>query len=48
MAPPNTDAIIQETEKLDLQDLAHTKGPYVIFPKDKVNIIRFIMRIIVS
>lgn len=47
MAPLNTDAITQETEKLDLQNLARTKGPYVIFPENKVNIIRFIMHIIV-
>ncbi|KAI8062307.1 uncharacterized protein B0P05DRAFT_516186 [Gilbertella persicaria] len=32
MAPPNTDAIIQEIEKLDLQQIARTKGHYLVYP----------------
>lgn len=36
MAPPNTDVIIQEIEKLNLQTLARTKGNYVVYPDDKV------------
>ncbi|CAO0799439.1 unnamed protein product [Mucor circinelloides] len=35
MAPPNTDAIIQEIEKLNLQTLARTKGNYVVYPDVK-------------
>ncbi|KAG1474174.1 hypothetical protein G6F56_000506 [Rhizopus delemar] len=33
MAPPNTDAVIQEFEKLDLQKLAREKGYYPINPQ---------------
>jgi sulfonate dioxygenase len=36
MSPPNTDAIIQEIEKLDLQSIAREKGHYVVFPETKV------------
>ncbi|KAI8643138.1 hypothetical protein BD408DRAFT_158648 [Parasitella parasitica] len=35
MAPPNTDVIIQEIEKLNLQNLARTKGNYLVYPDDK-------------
>ncbi|ORE01888.1 TauD-domain-containing protein [Rhizopus microsporus var. microsporus] len=35
MAPPNTDAIIQEFEKLNLQQLARTKGHYLVYPETK-------------
>ncbi|CAO3661840.1 unnamed protein product [Rhizopus stolonifer] len=35
MAPPNTDAIIQEIEKLNLQKLARTKGDYLVYPNKK-------------
>jgi sulfonate dioxygenase len=36
MPPPNTDAIIQEIEKLNLQTLARTKGHYLVYPDTKV------------
>lgn len=36
MAPPNTDAVIQEFEKLNLQQLARTEGNYLVYPKTKV------------
>jgi hypothetical protein len=32
MAPPNTDAIIQEIEKLNLQQVAREKGHYLVYP----------------
>ncbi|KAG2204694.1 hypothetical protein INT47_011990 [Mucor saturninus] len=35
MSPPNTDAIIQEIKKLDLQSLAREKGPYLVYPETK-------------
>lgn len=38
MAPPNTDAVIQEFEKLDLQKLAREKGYYPINPQKEVKI----------
>lgn len=41
MSPPNTDAIVQEIEKLNLQNIARTKGAYVVFPDTKVCIRRF-------
>lgn len=36
MSPPNTDIIIQEIQRLDLQSIAREKGPYIVFPKTKV------------
>jgi sulfonate dioxygenase len=36
MSPPNTDAIIQEIEKLNLQAIAREKGHYVVYPDTKV------------
>ncbi|KAI9283274.1 hypothetical protein BY458DRAFT_486112 [Sporodiniella umbellata] len=32
MAPPNTDLLVQETEKLDLQKIAREKGFYLVHP----------------
>lgn len=32
MAPPNTEAIIQEIEKLNLQQIAREKGHYLVYP----------------
>jgi sulfonate dioxygenase len=46
MAPPNTDAIIQEIEKLNLQTLARTKGHYIVYPDTKV-CTRWIFQIII-
>jgi sulfonate dioxygenase len=37
MSPPNTDAIIQEIEKINLQSVAREKGHYLVYPDAKVN-----------
>jgi hypothetical protein len=35
---PNVESITQELEKLDLQQLARTKGRYLVYPETKVRI----------
>ncbi len=37
MAPPNTEVIVQEIEKLNLQKLAREKGYYLVHPDKEVN-----------
>lgn len=36
MSPPNTDAVIQEIERINIQELARTKGHYLVYPDTKV------------
>ncbi|KAI9470863.1 MAG: hypothetical protein EXX96DRAFT_542926 [Benjaminiella poitrasii] len=36
MAPPNTDAVIQEIEKLNLQEIARKQGHYLVYPDTKI------------
>ncbi|KAI8354588.1 hypothetical protein EDC96DRAFT_466168 [Choanephora cucurbitarum] len=35
MAPPNTDILTQEFEKVDIRELARTKGHYLVYPEKK-------------
>lgn len=43
MAPPNTDTTAQEFEKVDIRELARTKGHYLVYPEKKVMRFHFLL-----